>query len=80
MNVPAIPMKSTNVMTTVSPIVWTARDGRIKPPMLLPSMIAFIMPEARAKKNVRYATAITHTSLELLLSIEVVIYPLKSRL
>jgi hypothetical protein len=38
------------------------------------------MPEARAKKKVRYATAITHTSFEELLSIEVVIYPLKSRL
>jgi hypothetical protein len=52
--VPTIPIKRSRVMTTVSPNVWTARDGRIKAPLLLPpSIIAFTMPEARAKNTTR---------------------------
>jgi hypothetical protein len=43
-------------MTSVSPDVWTDRDGRIKAlelPELPPSIIAFTMPEARAKNTTR---------------------------
>jgi hypothetical protein len=79
MKVPAMPMKSISVMTTVSPIVWAERVGSTKPPKFLPSIIALIIPDARAKKNAKYATATIQTTFEGVASIRL-LQPLKSRL
>jgi hypothetical protein len=45
----------------------------MKPVRFLPSIIAFIMPDARAKKNAKYATATIHTTFEVVVSMYVVI-------
>jgi hypothetical protein len=63
---PPIPMKRIKTSTTVSPMVWADLVGRINAwePAAAPSIIALIMPDANAKKTMRYKIAATITSLE----------------
>jgi hypothetical protein len=68
MKAPPIPINRIKTKTIVSPRVWADLVGRINAPApaAAPSIIALIMPDAKAKKTMRYMIAATITSFEVL--------------
>ena len=72
MMAPPIPINRIKTNTIVSPKVWADLVGRMNAPApaAAPSISALIIPDAKAKKTIRYMIAATITSLELLDDIE----------
>lgn len=72
MMAPPIPINRIKTNTIVSPKVCADLVGRMNAPApaAAPSINALIIPDAKAKKTIRYTIAATITSLELFDDIE----------